>query len=586
MTRFSPLLLLTFCGCTSQLNVGGPCAPFGTGEEPCRQQVYFPTGVAIDPSADVLYVSSSNADLRYSGGTVAAIDLVRYECAVRYATAGAFVAGDPCLNLDPFALPLTDGTPFQANGVVQKFKLTDPDPTDAQGRTVVQVDAASCNHDLLDPRIVECDESRFVTSAVKIGNFAGSIRVQLRQGDFDRRLWLPVRGDPSITFINVKRKYDGMPAPSSPVHDKLPSVAHLDCPDAQNPNPARTLDDCNAQRVTVRDFHGSDGKPLPACTADTDCPTGVSCQNAQCKPIPLPPEPFGLYLDVGPKVNGAPAYERLAVTHLLGGEVTLINAAANSPASTSDITPSENIVLDVHGGLFNADSAGRRGGFALAPLHPGAPLSQPSYWFVTSRLNPAVAMFRVADVSSLILPAPGFTLNNGPYLLGDDVRDLAVQADGNRAFFIENHPPSLFTVDTRPIESSSTGFPTNQVVDIVDVCQGPSHLGLRQWTEAGGPDAPDRVITRLYVVCFQTGQVAVIDPDLAIITDTILVGRGPNDIAFNFGDGIQPATPLPRRAYVTNFTDSDVSVIDLERGSPTENRVISRIGLTSPPVIP
>jgi len=33
-----------------------------------------PSGLAIDPDGDALYVASSNADLRYSGGTVAAID--------------------------------------------------------------------------------------------------------------------------------------------------------------------------------------------------------------------------------------------------------------------------------------------------------------------------------------------------------------------------------------------------------------------------------------------------------------------------------------------------------------------------------
>jgi hypothetical protein len=561
MTRLLPLLALA-AGCTASLNVGGPCKDFDTGEEPCRQQLYFPTGVAVDPDADsnVIYVTSSNADLRYSGGTVAAIDLKRFECALGWAHAGKLPDGEGCDSLLVSLYLKNSNTLVKAGDQAKVFHLLDPDPTDDQNRTVVEADAASCHIDLLDPRVLECDETRFVTSAVKIGNFSGSIRVQGPIGGFDHRLWLPVRGDPSLTFVHVKK-----PSKSD---KNAPSGAILSCPDPQNGDPARRLDSCNAQRVTVRDFHTS-------CMTDMDCPNGVSCSSGKCATVPLPPEPFGLYLDEGP------GYSRLAVSHLLGGEVTLINAGSASPASTDKIVPTDRIVLDVRGGFFPADGSGRRGAFALAPIHPGAPVGTPSYWYVTSRISPSVAMFRVADVN-LILPAPGFTAGGGPFFAGDDVRDVVVQPDGARAFFVQNHPPALFTLDTRPQESSQSGYPQNEIVDIVDVCQGPSHLGLRRWTEAGAPGAEDRVVTRVYVVCFTTGQVAVVDPDLATVADTILVGRGPNDIAFNFAN--DDTTVAHRRAFVTNFTDSTISVIDLERGSSTENRVIARIGVSSPPV--
>src|SRR5687767_12810980 len=92
----SAALLLLLSGCNPQLNVGGPCAPFNTGEEPCRQQLYFPTGVAVDPLGDVLYVASSNADLRYSGGTVSSFDLRRFECALGFARGGALPAEWGC----------------------------------------------------------------------------------------------------------------------------------------------------------------------------------------------------------------------------------------------------------------------------------------------------------------------------------------------------------------------------------------------------------------------------------------------------------------------------------------------------------
>ena len=38
-----------------------------------------------------------------------------------------------------------------------------------------------------------------------------------------------------------------------------------------------------------------------------------------------------------------------------------------------------------------------------------------------------------------------------------------------------------------------------------------------------------------------------------------------------------------RRAYVTNFLDMNVSVIDLDPDSPDQFHVIGRIGLSDPP---
>jgi DNA-binding beta-propeller fold protein YncE len=85
----------------------------------------------------------------------------------------------------------------------------------------------------------------------------------------------------------------------------------------------------------------------------------------------------------------------------------------------------------------------------------------------------------------------------------------------------------------------------------------------------------------------------VVDPDRAGVDETILVGRGPNDFAFNFSsvnpdgslDTDLDVQPIHKRAYVTDYTESTISVIDLDPGSMTENRVVARIGLPSPPVI-
>ena len=710
--RLAVLLGLAVAGCTLP-DTPGPCAPFRTtanADEPCGEELYFPAGVAIDPDGDVLYTTSYNADLRYSGAVVQSLDLFHHDCVTEYARIGVLPPGcaEPLYPIfNAVGAPILDG-----GGQQLRLHLTDPDPRSPaaiaagcpipllprRGANVVDTEASCCQFDVLDPAIIECDARPFVTSAVKVGNFAGTIRVQRRGGPIrsvlplpvsqadgcpagsspasdgidpatgritvcvgtppsNRRLWIPVRGDASVTWIDVDKPYLG-----TKVHAALPSLARLSCFDPTNPQPGRLLDSCNRQRITVRDFHDPT-HPSNVCSLDTDCPQTSTCGglvSGVCDVVPIPPEPFGIWIDEGHQIQCDPngkrcdakpsPYAHVLVTHLLGGQITLINADAISPVSTAELPlAKESVVLDVRGNFFNSDVNGNSGGFAVAPLTPGDPRS---YWFTTSNLNPTVALFRISAMN-LVFQGVGFTVAGGPYATGDDVRDVQVQPDGSRAFFIDNHPPSLFTVDTRPllVGGLPTGEPTNQVVDVIDVCQGPSHLQMRQFTIAGAPGEPPHTATRLYAVCFQSNQVWAVDPDLPVVRSMITTGRGPNDIAFNFpasrraiaahctngkrdlGDGSDVLSgetdtdcggecarcddgkrclvsddcasgvcsdgngmcegeagrsctcgkPRLRRGYVSNFTDSTIAVIDLEPGSSTENRVISRIGITSPP---
>ncbi len=63
-------------------------------------------------------------------------------------------------------------------------------------------------------------------------------------------------------------------------------------------------------------------------------------------------------------------------------------------------------------------------------------------------------------------------------------------------------------------------MPQNTVSDIVTVCQGPSHLAFRRYTDPFGGPARNRV----YVLCYSANQMAVVDPDRAQLVDQVLVG--------------------------------------------------------------
>jgi hypothetical protein len=145
-------------------------------------------------------------------------------------------------------------------------------------------------------------------------------------------------------------------------------------------------------------------------------------------------------------------------------------------------------------------------------------------------------------------------------------------------------------LDTRPqAPPASTALQRNQVVDVVDVCQEPSKIAVRTVSTTGANGQP-RTATRVYVVCFLANEMMVVDPDRPGVLSTILLGVGPNEVAFADGGGVTPSS----RAYVSTFSESTVGLpgvpnlagtiglVDLDPASPTSNRMIARLGSPAP----
>ncbi len=70
------------------LIVASSCAEEYVGEDPPVQQLHFPTGIAVSPSARTALVVSSNFDLGYNRGVLHSIDLDRVDAALQ-ASGGA-----------------------------------------------------------------------------------------------------------------------------------------------------------------------------------------------------------------------------------------------------------------------------------------------------------------------------------------------------------------------------------------------------------------------------------------------------------------------------------------------------------------
>jgi DNA-binding beta-propeller fold protein YncE len=267
--------------------------------------------------------------------------------------------------------------------------------------------------------------------------------------------------------------------------------------------------------------------------------------------LPLPEEPFAAYAD--------PAGEFAMVTHLTTGSVSLIDSPRDGGARISDVE----LVA------FEADaSTGLRGATGVAGRTPQQPSN---VVYVGSRTQDRVRMFTVARPQR---PDPDgrrspFLLAGGSFKLdavgsgttssngSSDTRGMAFSPTGDRLYLLNRRPPSLQIYDT---SITATGVPANRAAGAVDMCRGASTLAV-----ASSGDGE-----RVYVTCFQDGQVLVVDPrGRGRVEDSILVGRGPFALA---------ASPDGQRLYVTNFLEDTIAVVDLAPRSPTRNRVVLRIG--------
>ncbi|HEY5281157.1 MAG TPA: hypothetical protein VIM14_00065, partial [Polyangia bacterium] len=167
--------------------VGGGCNFGQNGIAPPTNRIFLPAGIVADPDDDFLYVVNSNSDLRFNAGTVVAVDLAKaalvQSCALDPSQAEC--QQDPALGSPR---PVCTKT---------RFSRTEPVPDDY------------CCVDMLDSNIINCNDPTFVQNdaTVQIGSFGGAIELQRYErevsGEVVRRLFVAVRAEPSITYIDA-----------------------------------------------------------------------------------------------------------------------------------------------------------------------------------------------------------------------------------------------------------------------------------------------------------------------------------------------------------------------------------------------
>jgi hypothetical protein len=532
-TRAPWLFLLTLAASA----LAPACKLNQQGVPPPLDRIAFPASALVDPDGRWLYVANSNSDLRYNSGTLVSVDL-------NAAMQDRFGAG---------------GQPAQ------------PWPECAGAdRIRVDTDPSPCCWDVLDHEILNCDERLYIPpdSTVKIGSFSSGMQFQsfaepscdpskdataasaaVRTAATTRhdcnaqcpgepatgRLFIGVRGNSSLTYMDTGRVAD-------PVLGTRPVFS---CSDPASADP-------NVCEVTQT-------------VADTS-PIG----DAVPAPIPVPDEPYALTLDE--------TQDLLYIGNLRGdtmhpqtGGISLFDVRRTTPRSTPTF-------IGPTASFFNPDS---NGNFGITSLT----LRENHQVYASSRFGTNVVnVVPSLDQSMLCTQDPrtislveGSDVYTTP-LVGAEIRGIQFLPDANgippedanmppqttRAFVLQRVPPALIEFDVSTDPNAFGNFSSA----VIETCAAPTFL---QSYDAGEG-------TRLYVTCFDAGQIYVFDPYVPRLISIINAGRGPAGLAF-------PSAPRPDRperlAYVVGFSANDIPVVDLTPGSGTQYHVVQRIGFPS-----
>ncbi len=498
------------------------CSGRDVSDPPPTDEFFFPSGLLLDPRAATgeparyLFVANGNNDLAYDSGTLVAVDLEAFFAA--WAIPGT-------VTVDPFCN--------------ERCVLDVGSPVD---------DDLPCRRLALLPQIVECDEGPFIRLSQRTGDFATLLTHSCEdeigdgpaRGDCQRsRIWLPVRGDPSLLYLD------------------LPTGS------------------------------GTDEVPVLDCGQDDEGVCGASNRLRYLRNDEdlreLPREPFNMVI--------SPSQRLAYVTHTDGPGMSLVDLdGIDDGTGAGDGRPA---LVDISSVFLTAN--GTTGGFGLAerPCDPDRPspsitlgCSRPLV-YAGFRFAPLLTSFTVQAVEG-VDPAQcagaGEFDQAGKISCDERVRsqrlivpggldpsstgfrpvlgDLAFpDSTGDELLVLQTGPGALLKMNTQ-IGPDGEPFDTPSAPPL-ELCDEPSRMHLYE-------DAGQRYAL---VSCFRAAIIYVVDLQGFRVIDSIVAGTGPYELTID----------EPRKLmYLSNNLERSISVVDLARDRPTRFREIARIGLQEP----
>lgn len=519
------------------LCVGLGCYKPDDGREPPLDRIYFPTGLALSPDGDRLYVANSDWDLQFNAGSVQVYDAARLrELLPRSCSADADCTG---------ANEICDLTPGAEPGLRGTHWCVDASAPDVCRGLGVQ----SAGDRLLEPGLCNPVDNRsadLLLGSVGVGAFATEL-IYRANPNGGGRLFVPVRSDATLHWIDVSAGI----APSG--------GAELDCGQGSGR-------DC-------------DGNHRRGDDRNERTPTGVE----------LPIEPYA----VAASVDG----EAVVVSHQSQGQVSLFTNDWQDPAAG----PQLSYVLDVTNGSPVHVSPVPVPAIAQLDRGPDGPRTlgyQPGFW-VAFRGTSAIPLLRHFDAVDSPSGQPFLALVTVDPLsttITTDVRGMASDDSERRACesdcgtgdtacltacarvpvrvylanrSIEGEPGSLLIGSTTSSRVADPASDRLQVSNLVSVDEGPSRVAIGQIIDRQG--LPRR---RVFVTSFDANSLSIYDPDARVIEARVPTGRGPTAVV------IDDARAL---AYVAHFTDSYVGVVDLDARHSSFGTLILTLGNPTAP---
>ncbi len=547
----------TIASCTAALGalLALGCGDPNTGVDPPVGNLFFPEGLQLDPrtpedrAARYLFVSNGNNDLSFNGGSISVIDLEAFF--------DAWTADGP-IGADGTPTDSYEIYPF-CDGPGERCVLDVGAPT---------TDDFPCRRLGLLPQVVECDEAPFVVDGVRLGDFSTLISAS-QEPSGTPRLWVPVRGDPSITFIDVQNSW--------------PDPPDLDCGQVQ-----------------------VDGEALDEARCASDHKLTHLRNDGSLDELER--EPFNVHISEGD------GFRYGFVAHSSGPQLTVIDLDG---LQGGDDRPA---IVDSQRIFLPTSNVVRTGGFGLATRPCGpcgdeddgeAGFNVPSITqdctrplvYGTLRFQLLATSFTASGIDEAELPEGAAERTSceddagnyvGPYCASPDEVGQACalvcepqvrsqlrfpvggidplnqsvgaalgdvrfgDACGNELYTLQTSPGALLRLDTSLDAGEPNDIPAGRPIE---VCDQPSRFEI--W--------PERSLA--FVSCFQGAYLYVVDLAAEQVIDTVITGTGPHDVALD---------EVREMLYVTNLLEGSVSVIDVGLDRRTRFKEIARIGLQEP----
>lgn len=528
------------------------CDLGGAGDPPPRGGLYFPTALEIsedgaddDSAPDYLFVANSNFDLRYSSGSVQAIDLAAVDRVIdrcQRLFAERVQEHSACrehCRISDAAVPSDDAGPDGSLDACQRCVDRDgceepPDAGEAHDR--VCDDCLEACDDALDARLaaIPYDDGKCFVDPASSDVFAGDVAVgsfatALNLSPDARTLIVATRTDDHLTVI--------------PVRTGAPDGDVLECDSGSRA--------CAME--STRPDEASDARP--AWPGDpTDVLVGPMSDWA------------GASADAS-RHYALVAHRRGAVSLFVeapgGGdpEFVLAHTLKDFPNSLRlGAVQLTGMARDPGTGLVHTSLtysvAGTVGsGLALGRVGVEVPAGDPE-------------QARLYDAGLLRLDGLAGQTATRALTFVDAIADASPAVSGPRALVVAEAPTSLLFANVDPTDNQPG---VARVSRITEVGQGATRVVAGT---VGTPGAPDAV--RVAVVsCFDSREVYVVDLATGLARSVVRNLSGPFELAL---DGLRA------RLYVADFRSSIVRVLDLApvmragAGGETTARLIATIG--------